>query len=194
MSDCANPIDAAILADYWLGLLPEGEEEAVEEHLLACDSCGHRLREIIALADGVRRIAREGSLMMPVSEEFLQRAAAEGLRIREYAPPAGGSVQCTIAADDDILIGRLSANLSRAKRVDLVMYAANGAEMVRAVDIPFRSNAGAVLFQQSTTYAKAAPSETLIVKMLSVDAEEGDRLLGEYTFHHTRTIPGPAGW
>ena len=51
---CPNPIDAAILADYWLGALADREEEDVEEHLLGCDQCGARLREVIALAEGVR--------------------------------------------------------------------------------------------------------------------------------------------
>jgi hypothetical protein len=27
-----------------------------------------------------------------------------------------------------------------------------------------------------------------------VDVEGGERLLGEYTFHHTRTMAGPPGW
>jgi hypothetical protein len=37
--------------------------------------CGARLREVIALAEGVRRIAREGSLRVIVSNSFLKRAA-----------------------------------------------------------------------------------------------------------------------
>jgi RNA polymerase sigma-70 factor (ECF subfamily) len=31
------------------------------------------------------------------------------------------------------------------------------------------------------------------IRLLSVEAG-GERVLGEYTFHHTRTIPGPPGW
>ena len=34
----------------------------------------------------------------------------------------------------------------------------------------------------------------MIARLLAVDADGAERLLGEYTFHHTRTIPGPAGW
>ena len=51
--DCSTPIDAAILMDHWLALLSSSDEEAVEEHLLACDPCGDRLREVIALAEGL---------------------------------------------------------------------------------------------------------------------------------------------
>jgi hypothetical protein len=113
--NCSNPIDAAVLADYWAAALPSSEEAAVEEHLLDCDQCGARLREVIALAEGVRNLVREGSLRMVVSDAFLQRATEKGLRIREYAPPPGGGVQCTVTAEDDILIGRLAANLSGGK-------------------------------------------------------------------------------
>jgi hypothetical protein len=75
--NCSNPIDAAVLADYWLAALAKPEEEAVEEHLLDCGRCGARLREVIALAEGIRKLARQGSLRMVVSDAFLQRAAEE---------------------------------------------------------------------------------------------------------------------
>jgi len=151
---CPNPIDAAVLADYWLGALAGREEEAVEQHLLGCDQCGARLREVIALAEGVRKLARGGSLRMVVSDAFLKRAAEEGLRVREYAPPPGGSVQCTVTGEDDILVGRLAANLSAAKRVALCICDNRGIEQIRLTDIPFNSAAGSVAFQQPITYAK----------------------------------------
>lgn len=84
---CPNPIDAAVLADYWLGALPDEEERSVEEHLFGCDQCGDRLREVIAIANGIRELAQAGVLLMVVSDAFLKRAAGQGLHIREYAPP-----------------------------------------------------------------------------------------------------------
>ena len=39
---CSDPIDAAVLADYWLAMLTNSEEDAVEEHLFGCDECGAR--------------------------------------------------------------------------------------------------------------------------------------------------------
>ncbi len=192
--NCSNPIDAAVLADYWLGALASSEEEAVEEHLLGCDRCGARLREVIALAEGVRNLAREGSLRMVVSDAFLQRAAEEGLRVREYAPPPGGGVQCTVTAEDDILIGRLAANLSGAKRVDLCICDERGVEQRRLPDIPVNSAAGSVAFQESITFAKAAPTSKMIMRLVALDEAGGERLLGEYTFNHTRSLPGPGAW
>jgi hypothetical protein len=191
---CLDPIDAAVLADYWIASLPDSEEKAIEEHLFACEECGKRLEEAIALSEGVRRLAREGSLVVVLSDSFVKRAAEQGLHIREYAPPRSGSVDCTVAAEDNFLIGRLAADLSGARRLDLCFCDAQGIERLRMRDIPFHAEAGGVTFQQSITYAKAAPSETMIARLVTFDPAGGERLLGEYTFHHTRTMPGPGAW
>jgi hypothetical protein len=129
-----------------------------------------------------------------VSDQFVKHAAETGQRVREYAPRLGGSVQCTVAADDDLLVARLAVDLSKAARVDLSWCDAQGVERQRMTDIPIRSEAGGVICQQSITFAKASPSSTMIARLVTVDAEGAERLLGEYAFHHTRTIPGPAGW
>jgi hypothetical protein len=191
---CAGPIDAAVLADYWLGALAGPEEELVEEHLLECDRCGARLRDMITLARGVRRLAREGSLRMVVSNAFLQRAAEDGLHIREYAPTPGGSVLCTVTEDDDLVIGRLAADVTGASRVDLCLCDERGVEQVRLQDIPVRAGSGTVAWQASSTFMKAAPSMTLIARLVAFDDTGTERLLGEYTFHHTRSLPGPGAW
>ena len=186
---CSNPIDAAVLADYWLAELAGSEEEAVEIHLLDCDPCGVRLHEVIALAGGIRKIAREGSLRMVVSDAFVKRLAEDGLRVRQYNPPAGGGVQCTVTADDDFLIARLAANLTGAKQVDLCLCDERGVEQVRLPDIPVHSGAGSVVYQESITWVKAMPTSKMIARLVTLDGSGGERLLGEYTFHHTRSMP-----
>jgi hypothetical protein len=191
---CAMPLDAAILADYWLGSLSLTEEESLEEHLFGCDECGARLQEVIALAEGVRDVASAGSLMMVVSDSFLDRAKANGARVSEYAPPAGGSVQCTVTAEDDLLVGRLAADLSHTKRVDLSLCDPAGTEQFRLPDIPFARETGGVVWQQSITFAKAAPTSSMVARLLAIDEEGSESLIGEYTFNHTRTLPGPGAW
>lgn len=188
---CANPIDAAIIADYWLATLPTSDEETVEEHLFTCDVCVARLREVIALIAAMRNLTRQGSLLMVVSDCFLKRVATEGLQVREYAPPSGGSISCTVTAEDDFLIGRLTADLSEATQIDLSFCDEQGTERMRLADIPFNSRARSIAFQQSITYAKAAGSETLIAKLIAFDDAGQERLLGEYTFNHTPTLPDP---
>jgi hypothetical protein len=180
--------------DYWLAVLAPESEDAVEEHLLECDACGDRLGEVIALADGLRALARSASLNVVISDGFVAHAAETGLRVRAYAPPPGGSVQCTVAADDDLLVARLAVDLSTAPRVDLSWCDRRGVEHQRMTDIPVRANAGAVICQQSITWAKASPSATMIARLLAVGDTGDERVLGEYTFHHTRTIPGLPEW
>jgi hypothetical protein len=191
---CTSSIDAGILADYWLAMLESSEEEALEEHLLGCDDCGQRLREVIALAEGVRDLAREGSLRMVVSDTFLKRAAEGGLRVRQYSPSPGGSVDCTVTAEDDFLIGRLAANLSGATRVDLSMCDARGVEQLRMRDIPVHSGTTSVIYQESITFAKDMPTTKMIARLVAVDDAGSDHLLGEYTFNHTRSLPGSGAW
>jgi hypothetical protein len=191
---CARPIDPAILADYWIGSMADADEDAVEEHLFRCDLCGHRLRQVILLADGIRKLAREGSLRMVVSDVFLQRAAESGLAVREYTIPPGGSVECTVTADDDILIGRVAANLSGAKRVDICICDERGVEQQRLPDIPVHSGATGITFHESIKFLKAAPSMKMIMRLVTFDAKGSEHTAGEYTFNHTRSMPGPGAW
>lgn len=192
---CSKPIEAGALADYWIGALANPQEqEDLEEHLFACDECGARLREVIALAEGIRKLAREGSLRMIVSDEFLKRLESEGLRLREYAPTAGGSVQCTVTADDDLLVGRLAADLRGAVSVDLVSYNERGVEQGRMPDIPVHSGTSTVIYQESITFAKSAPAFKLVLRLVAIDEAGGEKTLGEYTFNHTRSLPGPGSF
>jgi len=192
--DCAAPIAAAVLMDYWLAALPSADEEAVEQHLMTCDACGDRLRQTIRLAESLRTLARSGALHVILGDRFVEDATATGLRVREYAPPRGGEVQCTVSEDDDLLVARLAVDLTNASRVDLSWCDPRGVEHQRMPDIPVRADAGGVICQQSIVWAKAGPSATMIARLLAVDDSGAERVLGEYTFHHTRTIPGPPAW
>lgn len=187
----AHPIDAAVLADYWLAALSDAEETSVEEHLLDCDECGARLREMIALAEGIRHLARDGVLRMIVSDVFLERCRAGGQRVREYAARPGESVQCTVTDADDFLIARLSADLAGAARVDLCLCDPQGVEQIRLSDIPVPASAGSVIYQESITFVKDLPTTTLVARLMEVGEAGHERLLGEYTFNHTRSLPGP---
>ncbi len=185
---CAAPLAPGVLADYWLAELDPADEEAVEEHLLGCAACCGRLREVAALADGIRRLARSGVLRVVVSDAFLARLAREGLRVREYRVPAGGSVACTVTARDDLLVGRLVAKIQEARRVDLVLCDAVGREQRRLEDVPIRPGGGEVAMLEPIDLARKLPASVLRVRMLAVEPA-GERLLGEFTFNHT---PSPA--
>ena len=191
---CPARVDPAVLADYWLALLPAPKEEAVELHLLECDVCGQHLRGIIAIAEALRALARSGTLRVILGETFVRHVEQTGLRVRQYDLAPGQIVPCTISADDDLLVARLAVRLSEAERVDLSFRDAQGIERGRMNDIPVRANAEHVIFQESATFAKAAPSSSMLARLLAVGADGAECLLGEYFFQHTRTTPGPPGW
>jgi len=191
---CTNPIEVGLLSDYWLGVLTPSEEAHVEEHFLDCADCSAELERVVGMAEGIRKLAGEASLTMIVSPELLRRAAENGMRIREYAVAPGGTVQCTVTPEDDFLIGRLEADLVDAPQLDLSLCDERGVELMRLADIPFDAGAGEVIWQQSITYAKAAPDGSIVARLFSVKEPATEQLLGEYTFVHTRTMPGPPAW
>ena len=53
-SVCAEPLDLAVLMDYWLGDLDADQEARVEEHILDCPACSERMGDLLALP-GIRR-------------------------------------------------------------------------------------------------------------------------------------------
>lgn len=175
--------DLQSLAEYWLG---NTEDDALEEHLLSCDQCSERLTWIVRLGKGITEVARRGNLAWIATPEFLARVASEGLRVRSYAPPAGGGVQCTVKRNDDLLMGRLAADLSQVRRLDIQFTGPEGLRLYLE-DVAFRpSAAGEVVMNQPMDFARSVDADTLNVKLISV--EQGDpRVIAEYTFHHSRT-------
>ena len=191
---CSDPIDHAVLMDYWLALLPAGEEEVVEVHLLGCDACGDRLRDTIAMAGSLGPLARSGELPVVITDEFVRHATAAGRRVREYSAMPGESIQCTVSADDDYLVGRLlGADLRGAGRVDLSLNI-QGIEVGRLSDIPVHADTGQVVLQLAIGWSKGSASNSMLMRLLAVEDAGHERVLGEYTFNHTRTIPGPPSW
>ena len=81
-----------------------------------------------------------------------------------------------------------------SKRVDLSICDEHGAEQARMRDIPVNPSASDVIIQESITLAKAAPTSIMIMRLLKIDETGGEQLLGEYTFNHTRSLPGPGAW
>ena len=60
----------------------------------------------------------------------------------------------------------------------------------RLPDIPVHSGAKSVAYQEDIARLKAAPTHTMIARLVAFDESGAERVVGEYTFHHTRTLPG----
>jgi hypothetical protein len=180
---CSRPIGWAALLDYWLDREPP--DERVEEHLLACDSCSGRLRELAALGEGVRRLARDGAVEMVVTPSFLARAAQQGLRTREYHVPPGGRVDCTVTREDDLLVTRLQGDFKGVSRLDVVAQTEGGPE-IRIEDVPFGPDAAELIVAQAMPAMRRLGAGRHRFRLVARDPG-GERLIGEYTFDHTPT-------
>jgi hypothetical protein len=123
---------------------------------------------------------------MIVTREFLDRLAKEGLRTREYLARPGGTVECTVTAQDDFLIGRLAADLTGIEKVDLALCDPSGVERLRMRDIPFRAGPGEVMLNYPIGMARQSGPDVLVMKLLAVPGPgENERTLAQYTFNHT---------
>jgi hypothetical protein len=183
VSSCSEPLDLGTLVDYWFGDLDGLDLDRVEEHLLECDACGSVLRSLVATEDGVRRLAREGAFGVVVSPSFLETASRQGLRVREYRVRAGGRVDCTVTADDDLLVSHLEGDFRGVSRLDLVVQFEDGRER-RILDLPISPSSPELIVAQAMPAVRAMPSSTMRMRLLAREGE-ADRLVGEYTFAHT---------
>lgn len=181
---CSAPIGLARLVEYWFGELDELDEAVVDEHLLGCGECSGNLQSLLGLAGGVRALVRQGAVRAVVTDAFLKRLAAQGLRLREYQVPCNGSVHCTVAPDDDLIVARLKAPLEGVERVDAVLLEFDEAGAHRLQDIPFDASADEVVFTPRIGNIRAGGPWTARLQLVAVD-RQSERLIGEYTFFHT---------
>lgn len=182
--NCALPLDWDSLLAYWLGEFDADSASRIEEHYLGCATCSLRLEQLAILARGVRTVAGSSGVNMVVTEPFVRRLAEQGRHIREYHVPRNGSVNCTVTADDDVVVARLEAPLDAVARLDLVTLGSGGEAMLRQEDIPFIAASGGVVVSIRIDMLRALPATTLRLRLLAVDGH-GERALGEYTFDHT---------
>jgi hypothetical protein len=184
---CSSPIAFETLVAWWLGELAQAAQETLEEHVFACAHCTCRVEEVAALAGGVRNAVRAGTVGLVVSAPFVEGMKNAGLRVREYHVAPGSSVNCTVHADDDAVVGHMRASLHGVRRLDLVEWVEIGGVSrpeVRLEDVPFDPAADEVLFIPSTAALKKMPSNRLRVRLVSVEAA-GETAIGEYLFAHT---------
>lgn len=182
---CPAPVPPATLESWWLGELGEPASAQVEEHLFGCAACSAELQRLADLARGIRGLVCSGRLPAVVSAGLPGRMAEAGLRVRNYSVVPGGSVLCTVAPDDDLVISHLQAPpLAGIERLDVTIHGLQGDEELRLADVPFGGGSGEVVVVPPIDAVRALPATT--VRMRLIAAGPGpDRVIGEYTFHHT---------
>lgn len=188
-SGCDAPLTASVLTAYWLGELQGPRERAVEEHLLGCGACSAMLATVVRLGEGIRAAARQGAVSGVISDAYVQRLGAGGLQVSEYRVPRGGSVNCTVAPEDDVLVARLEAPLAGIDRVDLVFVDAAGSVKTRLRDIAFDPAARELVYASRIDAVRALPPTTERMQLRTAETD-GERILGEYTFVHSPWAAG----
>jgi hypothetical protein len=171
------------LLAYWLDELDDAGVEAIEEHLFRCDACGARLRELIQLGTAVRNALLNGNFGTVVTPAFIRRLLGAGMRLREYHVEPGGSVNCTVAPDDDLVISHLRAELGDVRQVDLVVDDGHGGAAHRARHVAFDAASGEVTVIPPVALVRKLGHEHQRMRLMAVQGTS-ERLLGEYTFNH----------
>lgn len=189
MSAGPDHLSIDVLLDYWLDDADATTTDAVDQHLMQCDACGEVLDGLVALGDGVRAALRAGAVSTAASDAFVRRLAGRGLKVREYRLPRNGSVNCTVAPDDELLVAHLQAPLRGVERLDaLTKLSIDPGTQHRLEDIPFDPQGDEVLLVSKLAEIRKLPAHTMEVTLLAV-APDGSRELGRYTFRH-RPWPG----
>jgi hypothetical protein len=187
-SACNAPMALAALVEYWLGELDKTAEGKIDEHLLGCSGCSEMLAELVGLARGIRTAFREGAVHAFVTDAFVKGLAEQGVRLREYRVVHNGSVNCTVAPEDEVIVARLEAPLAGVSRLDAISYTSTDAPAEISRDIPFNATSGQVVFTPKTAQLRLMPSYQHRVRLVAVDAS-GERVVGNYTFNHTAFDP-----
>jgi hypothetical protein len=173
------------LIEYWFDESSPEKAAGIEQHLIACGGCSGRLQQLAALSAGTRQVVTSGDFGAVLSGTFVARLKETGLRVREYRVPPGGSVACTIAPQDDVVVSRLSASLGGVERLDLLLQGPEVRGAARLKDVPFNPQAGEVIFAPGAAYLRTLDTVTQRLQLIAVSAT-GERLVGEYTFNHHR--------
>ena len=181
---CRETYPVQALTAYWLGELEDPAENELEEHLFGCEECTRRLNAVAQLGEGVKRLAREGNVRAILTAPFVERLKELGVRVREYRMSAGGSVECTITPEDDLVVAHLHASLQEVRRLDMVLHGEQEGVHARIEDVAFDPAAGEVVMLPNAMYLRQLNRATLEVKLVAVDAEQ-ERVIGEYTFNHS---------
>lgn len=172
------------LSDYWTVDLSPDDVQRIEAHVFSCATCTQLLADTDRLRRSIGHAARSGGLQAFVTDSLLNQFARDGVRVRSYAMDAGGSVQCAVWDEDEVLVTRLRADFSGVTAVDAEMRLDTGEAWGRASDIPVPEGSREVIMALPADVVRRAPEVPIRVILRSSSASPGEAPLAEYTFDH----------
>jgi hypothetical protein len=189
VNGCASSIAFEDLVAWCARDLDEAAATRVEEHLFGYESCTARAARTQAIVRAIPDVVgRRGGAHLALSPAIVKRLERAGARMRHYRVSPGERVDCTVGADDDLVVTWLSADLGGLDRVDLVIARADGPVLARFDDVAISAAPGGgslVVYSLPGDLVRTFPSASLRVQLL-----HGDRVAAEYLLEHTAYVPG----
>jgi hypothetical protein len=172
------------LSDYWTADATPDQVERIEAHVFACTACTELLAEANELRRSIGDLARNGGFQAFVTDGLLNQLASDGVRVRSFAMDPGGSVQCAVWDDDDVLVTRLRADFRGVTAVDAVLRLDTGEEWGRTSDVPVPAGSDELIMALPAEFVRRAPEVPIRLILRSSAASPGDAPIAEYTFDH----------
>ena len=132
---------------------------------------------------GTSTPAHSGVLRAVVTGELVEQLAAAGLCVREYRVVPSGSVFCTVAPDDDVVIVGLKALLRDVKQLDLLLFDVRGKRYAHLQNIPFNRAAAHVLVAPNVERLRELPQSTARFQLVAIEPGRPS-VIGNYTVTH----------
>lgn len=175
-----HPLSWSLLVDYWAAdadLTPQ-VLDAVEEHLMGCESCSLSSARVAALTEALRTLVPP--LLKP---QTVAQLAARGLQIVDNPMQPGERREVWFPRHADILLHRLRGlPLERATRVSFVLRVEGSGDVLVSIDdAPFDRERGEVLVACQQHYASLPPDTVAEIRVR--DADDRERV-AMYTILH----------
>lgn len=167
------------------GDLEGAEEDAAEEHILACTDCARTLEGLVVVGEAVRELLgrAEHPLHLFATPALMSPIEDTGLVTRRYTLAPGEVVPCSIADHDLYVLTTFTGDLGDAMRVDVETAGQ------RVADVPFDASRGRITLLSPAGELRKLPTTRLPVRVFAFDAAGGERLVGTYTLDHTAQTP-----
>lgn len=179
MNDCPS---YETLVDLWAGELDEQAAEAVDEHLFGCEACAAETARLAGVVGTLRE-----KIPFVISRAHRERLVAAGMRVQvtevDRSTPPLASATARFAANVDLLVFALRADVSDADRVDVELASPTGTPRYLVEDVPFDRKAGEVLIACQRHYEGMFPDGDPIFTVHAVQAGER-RTVGDYVVEH----------
>jgi hypothetical protein len=175
---CQSPIAFDALVAYWAGDLEAAESDAVEEHVMGCESCSAASSRVAAIA-----VAMRAQIPPIVSREVVADLRERGVRIVENPVRPGERKQVRFAPDVDVLLHRLGGlDLARATRVGVtISVEETGDILFETDDVPFDREAGEILVACQKHFRVFPPNVKFDVRCRD---DSGDERVATYAIPH----------